>query len=339
MKYYLDTYGCQYNEWDSIRLSFALKKLDFVESTEKEADLIFVMLCSVRQTAVDRPMGKMKNWKEKKVVISGCVLESDARKFAAKGAIIWQTKDILELIKILNLTVSEAEIGLLLESGEVNTNYIPIMRGCNNFCSYCAVPYTRGKEESRNFEEVMENAKKIIGAGHKEVWLLGQNVNSYKYNFAKLLESINDFPGDFLIYFTSNHPKDMSDQIIKTIAKLPKVAKQIHLPLQSGSDKILNAMNRPYTIKQYMNLIEKIKTTIPNVEISTDVIIGFPGETEEDFMETVGVLNKVGYKSVYINKYSPRSGTKAFPLGDPIPWKEKERRWHYLNDTVYKKII
>ena len=339
MKYYLDTYGCQYNEWDSVRLSFALRKLGLSESSEKEADTVFVILCSVRQSAVDRPMGKMKNWNSKKVVVTGCVLEKDAKMFVSKGATIWQTFDIKSLKTILHLEQPESEIESLLGDGEKESSYIPIMKGCNNFCAYCAVPYTRGREVSRSFDEIIESAKKSISAGHKEIWLLGQNVNSYQYNFAKLLEKINELPGVFQIHFTSNHPKDMSDEIIKTIANLPKVAKQIHLPIQTGSDKILTAMNRPYTAKQYLDLIKKIKKIIPDVEISTDVIVGFPGETEADFAKTVQLLKKVGYKSVYINKYSPRSGTKAFLLGDPVPWKEKERRWHILNDLIYKRSI
>jgi tRNA-2-methylthio-N6-dimethylallyladenosine synthase len=221
-------------------------------------------------------------------------------------------------------------------------------------------------------KEVIADFKKLIANGQKEIILLGQNVDSYSPSvisshplraeppggaesaraddeggeksyskqekpFAVLLKTLNIIPGDFLISFTSNHPKDMSDDIIKAVATLSKVKKAIHIPLQSGSDKILKTMNRPYTREQYIELVKKIRKSIPNVTISTDVIVGFPGETEKEFEKTVSIFRELNFDAAYINKYSPRKGTAAFKLGDPIPWEEKERRWRILNDISYYK--
>jgi tRNA-2-methylthio-N6-dimethylallyladenosine synthase len=190
--------------------------------------------------------------------------------------------------------------------------------------------------------DIISEAKKMIKEGRNEIILLGQNVNSYKTNqksknkpgFAILLEKLNNLDGDFEISFTSNHPKDMSDDVIEAVANLPKVRKEIHLPLQAGSDKILKAMNRPYTTKKYLELVDKLKSRIKNLKLTTDIIVGFPGESEEDFQKTVSIFKKVKYYQAYINKYSPRKGTAAYALGDPIPWSEKKRRWHILNKLI-----
>jgi tRNA-2-methylthio-N6-dimethylallyladenosine synthase len=181
--------------------------------------------------------------------------------------------------------------------------------------------------------EVISDVKSLISAGHKDITLLGQNVNSYEYGFSKLLKDLNDLEGEFEISFTSNHPKDMTDDIIKAVANLPKVKREIHLPLQSGSNKVLQSMNRPYTIKQYLDIVKKIKKA-GKIDITTDVIVGYPTETEEDFEETVEIFKKIKFKQAYINKYSPRAGTAAYKLGDPIAWSEKQRRWRILNDLI-----
>jgi tRNA-2-methylthio-N6-dimethylallyladenosine synthase len=329
----------------------------------------------VRKTGVDRVMSFTKNFiKEgKKVIVSGCILKDDSKIFKDKGATLWGGENFDRLKSILNI---KPELPLLRQgygrqatpNSQLQTNLVPIMKGCNNFCSYCAVPYTRGREISRSAEEIVNDVKKVIESGNKEVILLGQNVNSYKaplsvipvqtgilrspgisltniagpeddeqFGFAELLRIINDIPGDFVIKFTSNHPKDMSEDIIEAIASLPRVAKEIHLPLQSGSNNILKMMNRPYTREQYIELVDKIIARIPDVKISTDTIVGFPGETEEDFQQTVDIFEKVKFYQAFNNKYSPRSGTKAFPLGNPISWEEKQRRWRILNDLSFVK--
>ena len=386
MKYFIKIYGCQYNEWDGARLDYLLQKLGLTPSGEKEADIIFLLSCSVRKSAVDRVMGLVKNNSHKKVVVTGCILNNDKKKYKEKNVIIWDNqkpedlKDILLSFrpiaspplggssKARNPITTRSldsfqllEMTKMLNKGNASSAYLPIMIGCNNFCSYCAVPYTRGRETSRPFDEVVTDFKKMVRNGHKGIMLLGQNVNSYnpsdvisthreptagwiergeksqhsKNKFSLLLKTLNDINGNFTITFTSNHPKDMSEEVIKAIASLPKIKKEIHLPLQSGSNKILKAMNRPYTKEKYLELVDEIKKAIPNVSITTDFIVGFPGETEEDFQETVELIKKVNYKAAYINKYSPRSGTVAYKLGDPIPWKEKERRWRILNDISY----
>lgn len=344
-KYYLKVYGCQYNEWDAARLDFMLQNLGLISATEKDADIIFVLSCSVRQTAVDRMLGKFKiTWKNKKVIVTGCILDSDKKKLKNNSAILWDINKTEELIPLLdkkrpsevkqfnNVEIKQYDSG---KSG--NAAYLPIMIGCNNFCSYCVVPYTRGREKSRPFDEIVRDFEKLIKSGKKEIILLGQNVNSYMHDFAKLLKKLNDIEGKFIIKFTSNHPKDMSDEIIAAVRNLPKVAKEIHLPLQSGSNKILKAMNRPYTKEQYLNLIERIRKEIPDIKITTDAIVGFPGETEDDFQETVKMYEKVGFAQSFTNKFSPRAGTASYKLGDPISWQEKQRRWEILNEIANKK--
>ena len=351
MKFYVETIGCQYNEYDASRLAIFLKSNGLTQvDNPKNADAIFILACSVRQTAVDRIFGRVRNWQKenKKIFITACVTDEDKKKLAKKGVVYFSDfdhlKSLLALQKTNNDTLSKSD-----------TNFVPIMSGCNNFCSYCVVPYLRGREKSRPMEEIIEEVKELIRSGKKEIVLLGQNVNSYKINqnkkvilkvrrnekyksdFAILLEKLNKIPGDFKISFTSNHPKDMTEDIIEAVATLPKVKKEIHLPLQSGSDKILKAMNRPYTSEQYLKLIENCKSKIKNLVLTTDIIVGFPGETEEDFQKTIEVCKKANFNLAYINKYSPRKGTAAYKLGDPIPWKEKKRRWSILDKMINKK--
>jgi len=315
-----------------------LRKLGLIEENEKNADLMIIIACAVRQTAVDRIFGKIKNWQDKKIITTGCVLQSDKKRFAAKGVDFWDIEKPEELIKILNpKKLKEAQ--KWMKEGSKLSSSVPIMFGCNNFCSYCATPYTRGRERSRDFEQIINEVKGLIKNGKKEILLLGQNVNSYKdpetgKGFEELLKILNSLDGDFIIAFTSNHPKDMSDGIINAVTTLPKIKKEIHLPLQSGSDRILKAMNRPYSAKQYLDIVNKIRKASPKIAITTDVIVGFPGETEADFQKTADIFNKVGYKMAYINKYSPRVGTVAFRFKDPIPWREKQRRWHILDKIL-----
>lgn len=394
MKYHIWIIGCQYNEWDGARLNFLMQKLGFTESKPEEADVIIILACSVRQTAIDRILGRVKNWQPKAkpkdqridrsknfdetaaneskqptnnlaikqfynfplILVSGCVLEADKPKFTKKGIKFFESGDIKELVRIIkkdpstSLGMTSATTNnLAIKQFNNSSAFVPIMVGCNNFCSYCAVPYTRGREKSRPIDEVIHDVKELVAKGNKEVMLLGQNVNSYTINqknktknqktksdFAILLKELNNLDGDFVISFTSNHPKDMTNDIIDAVATLPKIKKQLHLPIQSGSNKILKLMNRPYTVEQYLRLIENCKLKIDNLIITTDVIVGFPGETEEDFQETVRVFKLVDYDVAYINKYSSRKGTKAYEMGDPISWDEKKRRWKILDDLANK---
>ncbi|MFH1910112.1 MAG: MiaB/RimO family radical SAM methylthiotransferase [bacterium] len=370
-KFFVLVIGCQQNEHDGIKISHMLENLGLVETSQEEADLVVIVACAVRQTGVDRIFGAIKNWKDKKIITTGCVLDSDRKRFKDRGVDFWNIEKPNDLIKVLNIKTKK-DIKNLLSEGAKLSSSVPIMFGCNNFCSYCATPYTRGRERSREIEQIVKDVQNIIGKvptlkgrgsdrSVVEILLLGQNVNSYQIpnktviphlmrdldshfhgndkkpsHFTILLEELNALPGNFKIAFTSNHPKDMSDDIIKAVATLPKIKKEIHLPIQSGSDKILKAMNRPYTRKQYLEIIKKIKEANPNIAITTDVIIGFPGETETDFQKTADIFKHVGYKMAYINKYSPRVGTAAYKLGDPISWKEKQRRWHELDKILSK---
>ncbi|MCX6809127.1 MAG: radical SAM protein [Candidatus Berkelbacteria bacterium] len=385
MTFFIKILGCQYNEWDAARISFMLGQAGLVESTENEAEIIFILNCSVRKTGVDRALSFCRNYIKagKTVIVTGCLLAPDRERFEKKGASLWDGEDNKAISEIIKFNIKTDSLTHIF-ADSLATSFIPIMKGCNNFCSYCAVPYTRGREVSRPMEEIIEDVKSLLSKGMKEITLLGQNVNSYKNQdsglriqdflssrvienplfepelpqsrrpvgglsetrdpitntqktaFTILLERINVIPGDFIINFTSNHPKDMTDEIIEAIATLPKVNKTIHLPLQSGSNKILKAMNRPYTKEQYLRLVEKMKLQIPDLILTTDTIVGFPGETEEDFEQTAEVLRIVQFKQAFNNKYSPREGTVAWKLGDPIPWAEKERRWRVLNDLVNK---
>ncbi len=335
-KYYLWVIGCQQNEHDGKCLDFALTKIGFERVDITDADLVIILACSVRQTAIDRILGKVKDWEKKKIIVLGCVLESDRKKFEKRGLLVCPDNNVEKFVKLVGINELDKFKNYLQKAKETSA-FVPIIYGCNNFCSYCAVPYTRGRERSRSFNDVVYDVKNLIATGHSEIMLLGQNVNSYKYDFAKLMQTLNDLDGNFIISFISNHPKDMSDDIIAAVATLPKIKKEIHLPLQSGSDKILKAMNRPYSVKQYLNIINKIHKANPKIKITTDVIVGFPGETEADFQKTVEVFKRVKYSLAYINKYSPRVGTVAYKLGDPISWAEKQRRWHVLDKVVNAK--
>ena len=222
---------------------------------------------------------------------------------------------------------------------------VPISTGCNNFCTYCVVPYTRGLESSRPAKDILEQVEDLANQGFKEIWLLGQNVNSYQsptdhsLNFAKLLKLINDIPGNFWIRFTSSHPKDFSDELINTIAECEKVTEYINLPVQSGDDKILKKMQRPYAREQYENLVKKIKKNISNVCLSTDVIVGFPGETKKQFRNTVKLFKKIKFDMAYIAKYSPRPQTAAFKLKDNVSKQEKEKRREFLTQVLRKTAL
>ena len=261
----------------------------------------------------------------KKIILAGCVLPEDKKKLKNKVSEIWYPDNYFECSPIYSNEKSA---------------YVPIMTGCDNFCAYCAVPYTRGRERSRPAEEIIKEVKNLIQKDYKEIWLLGQNVNSYKsgaVNFPRLLEMINEILGDFKIRFLTSHPKDMSEELIKIVANCKKIVKEIHLPVQSGDNQILKKMNRNYTIRQYKNLVKKIRQKIPEIKISTDIIVGFPGETKKQFQNTTKLAEKIKFDKAYVAKYSPRPGTVAFKLKDNVPFEEKKGRWQILNRLINKK--
>ncbi len=322
-QYHIITYGCQANVADSERIASKLNALGYrIAKDEKDADLLVLNACSVRQSAVNRLYAKVNKYKNKKIILAGCVLEADKKKLKNKINEFWHPDEYFNLVPI---------------TSNIDTAYIPIMTGCDNFCTYCAVPYTRGREKSRPAKEIIDEIKKLVKKGYQEIWLLGQNVNSYKYDFPKLLKIINDIPGDFEIHFMSSHPKDMSDELIEIISRDKKISKEIHLPVQSGNNEILKKMNRKYTVSHYKNLIKKIRKKITEAKISTDIIVGFPGETKKQFQNTVKLAKEIKFDKAYIGKYSPRPGTAAAKLKDNVPLEEKKRRWKILNEIINKK--
>jgi len=302
----------------------------------------------VRQSAVDRVYGlipkfeKLKVKNEKlKTILTGCILKEDRPKFAKGFDQVLKIKDLLKYQpKYQNKSIA----------------FVPISNGCNNFCSYCVVPSVRGPLICRDPKEILKEAKNAVKQGFKEIWLLGQNVNSYgihretdakqnakltrnkdEVNFARLLKMVNDIPGDFKFFFTSPHPKDFSEELIDTLANCEKFGKYLNLPVQSGDNKILKKMNRNYTVKEYKNLVKNIRRKIPEINLSTDVIVGFPGETEKQFENTVKLFKEIKFNIAYFAKYSPRPGTAAWQMKDDVPLTEKKRREKILREIIKKQ--
>ncbi len=331
MKYWITTYGCQMNQSDSERIVRILERNGYTSAPKIiGADLIILNICSVRQKPIDKAKNKVflirRENPKAKIIATGCILEQDKK---------WLEKQGVEIKKYKNIAKTSPENGL-----------VPITRGCNNFCSYCVVPFTRGREKHRSEQTIIKEVKCLLKKGVKKITLLGQNVNSYQWkiknqkskikiiDFADLLKEINNLNGDFRISFLTNHPRDMSDKLIETIAKCDKVVKYVHLPLQSGDNFILKKMNRKYTSQGYLKLINKIKKAIPNVEITTDVIVGFPGETKKQFQNTVVLFKKIKFNNAYISKYSPRQGTSAFNMKDNVSLQEKKQREQILRNII-----
>jgi len=321
------------NKADSERIATALEKKGYkLASKESEADLILVNMCSVRQSAVDRVYGKIrkleelkKKNKKLKTILTGCVLKKDKKKFREGFNEIWQNYDFLELLPKYQTK---------------NQAFVPISNGCNNLCTYCVVPFTRGSLTCRNHKNILKEIKEAVKDKKKEIWLLGQNVNDYQspidptINFPKLLKQASSLPGDFQIRFTSPHPKNFTDELIKTMAQSKKISKYLNLPVQSGDDKILKRMNRPYTTKQYKDLINKIRKSIPDINLSTDVIVGFPGETKKQFENTLKLFKEINFNMAYIAKYSPRPGTAAFEIKNNVLYQEKKQREKALRNLL-----
>lgn len=305
------------NKSDSERIAYLLEKKGYKPALdEKKADLIVINMCSVRQVAVERVYGRISSLKDKRIILTGCVLKQDREKL----------KNKVEIVDFNNLFKAKAKI-------KYPRGFVPIMEGCDNFCTYCVVPFTRGRECYRKKEEIIKEAKGLIKKGIKEITLLGQNIASYP-SFPRLLKEINKIKGDFHIFFLTSHPKDFSDELIRAIKESEKIKRFIHLPVQSGSNEILKKMNRRYTKEQYLKLIGKIRKEIPDIEISTDAIVGFPGENKKQFKETVDLFKKAKFDNAYISSYSPRPGTAASKMKDDVPLKEKEKRAETLRKLI-----
>ena len=367
MKYYITTMGCQLNENDSEKLAGIVEGMGF-EKTEKleEADLVIYNTCCVRENAEERLFGKLgelKKQKEEKgtiIAIGGCMMQEPAMLEKIKKSynytdIVFGTHTLHkfeeDLKKVLENGKKVRDVididGEVIEDLPIkrNDNFkasVTIMYGCNNFCSYCIVPYVRGRERSREPEKILEEVEVLAKEGYKEITLLGQNVNSYNgrenYKFANLLNDVCKIDGIERVRFISPHPKDFTDDVIEAIANNSKIARVLHLPLQSGSSAVLKKMNRKYTKEQYLELVDKIKTRIPDVVLSTDIIVGFPGETEEDFEDTLDVVRKVNYEQVFMFIYSRREGTVADKMENQIPEEIKHKRFDRLKELFDSRV-
>ncbi len=358
VKYFIITYGCQMNKADSERIATSLEKKGYKPASKiTEADLIVVNMCSVRQSAVDRILGisqklnefKLKNPKLK-TVLTGCILKSDKSRFRERFDAIWEGKeDLSSSSPFATARVNKDYMDILPKRQNKSLGFIPISNGCNNFCSYCVVPFVRGPLVCRDHREILKEVKRAVNPirnaisnGAREIWLLGQNVNDYNsptnssINFPKLLKMVNEIPGGFQIRFMSPNPKNFSNELIDVMAKSKKIAKFLNLPIQSGDNKILKKMNRPYTVEQYKSLVKKIREKIPNINLTTDVIIGFPGESKSQFENTVKLFKEVKFNLAYVSKYSPRQGTAAFKMKDNVSLEEKKRREKILREIIEK---
>ena len=378
LKYTILTMGCQLNENDSEKISGMIEQMGYTKTENpKEADLNLFNTCCVRENAEDRLFGKLgelKKIKEEKgtiIAIGGCMMQEKHITDKIKESypfvdILFGTHTIHkfpeDLYKVLETKQKQEDIldidgkiyeGLPIKRESNLKASVTIMNGCNNFCSYCIVPYVRGRERSRHPKDILEEVEQLANEGYKEITLLGQNVNSYlraekwkekglEYNginsFATLLQEINKIQGIERIRFISPHPKDFTDDVIDAIAKCEKVCKLVHLPLQSGNTKVLKEMNRKYTKEQYLNLAEKMKKKIPNLTLSTDIIVGFAGETEEDFEDTLDVVRKVCFEQVYMFIYSRRVGTPGDKMENQVPDEIKHARFDRLKELVESQI-
>ena len=359
---YVETYGCQQNEADSEKIRGYLTQSGYTIQQEAEgADVVVMNTCAIREHAEQRVFGNLgalthtkRRHPEQKIFLCGCmagetkVSDRVRKSFPYVDGVfsthhLWQFPEILwnVLSRKKRQFYIEDEAGSIAEGiPQVRDSrlkaWVSIMYGCNNFCTYCIVPYVRGRERSRKKEDILAECRTVIANGAKEITLLGQNVNSYgkdldeKVDFADLLTEIAQLPGDFLIRFMTSHPKDASEKLFDTMAKYPKIAKQLHLPFQSGSSRVLKAMNRHYDRETYLKKVAYAKSVMPDLVLTSDVIVGFPGETEEEFEETISLIQQVHYDSLFTFIFSPRTGTPAASMEDPTPKEEKSRRFDKL---------
>ena len=359
---YVETYGCQQNEADSERIRGMLSEAGYGICEEAEgADVVVMNTCAIRENANQRVFGNLgalthtkRRHPEQKIFLCGCMAGQEVVSTRIKKSFphvdgvfsthhLWQFPEILYKV----LTTKKRQFYIADEAGSIAEglpvvrsndlkSWVSIMYGCNNFCTYCIVPYVRGRERSRKPEDILAECRQLIENGCKEITLLGQNVNSYGkdlhcgVDFADLLEMIAQIEGDFLIRFLTSHPRDASEKLFDTMARYPRIAKQLHLPFQSGSSRVLKAMNRHYDRETYLKKVTYAKSVMPELVLTSDVIVGFPGETEEEFEETITLIEQVRYDSLFTFIFSPRPGTPAASMDDPTPKEEKSRRFDKL---------
>ncbi len=361
---YVHSYGCQQNVSDGEHIQGLLARLGFGFTDDLAlADLVLYNTCAVRENAEDRVLGNVgalkplkKQRPEMLIGLCGCMMQQEQmaeriRKGYPYVDLVFGTHALYRFPEnLFRLMTSHRRVfdtedrnGVIVEGLPIRRDssvkaWVSVMSGCNNFCSYCIVPYVRGRERSRNPEDVLAEVRGLVQAGYKDITLLGQNVNSYSkdlgidYDFSDLLRDINAIDGDFCVKFMTSHPKDASHKLLDTVAECEKLVKHVHLPFQSGSDRILKQMNRHYTRQTYLDLVEYAKEKIPDVAITSDVIVGFPGETEDDFEQTLDLVRKVRFHGLYTFLYSPRQGTPAAQMPDQIPKEVKAERFQRLVD-------
>jgi tRNA-2-methylthio-N6-dimethylallyladenosine synthase len=362
----VDTYGCQQNEADSEKIRGYLSRMGYgFTEDENAAQVIVVNTCAVREHAEMRVMGNvgaLNHAKEKNpnliVAVCGCMVQQPhmAEKMKKSFRVVdlvfgphelWRFPELLHRARQHKGRVFETAdcAGTVAEGlpsfrqGKVKA-WLSIMYGCNNFCTYCVVPYVRGRERSRRPEDVLAEARELVEAGYREITLLGQNVNSYgkdlgqDYDFADLLRDINAIPGDFVLRFMTSHPRDASEKLFKTMSECGKVERHIHLPVQSGSDRVLRAMNRHYDRARYLSLVSCARRYMPDIVLTTDIIVGFPGETAEEFAETLSLVEQVRYDAMFTFIFSPRVGTPAASMPDPVSREEKQVWFDSLVDAA-----
>ena len=359
---YVETYGCQQNEADSEKLRGLLCESGYaITDTAENADVVVMSPCAIREHAEQRVFGNLgaltpttRRHPGQKIFLCGCmagqtVVTDRIRKSYPHVDGVFSTHHLWQFAEILYRVLTggkrvfyiEDEPGSIAEGlpqmrDHTLKAWVSIMYGCNNFCTYCIVPYVRGRERSRKSRDILEECRQLIENGTKEITLLGQNVNSYGkdldegVDFADLLQMIARIPGDFLIRFMTSHPRDASEKLFDTMASSPKIAKQLHLPFQSGSSRVLKAMNRHYDRQTYLNKVNYAKSVMPELVLTSDVIVGFPGETEEEFEDTISLIQQVRYDSLFTFIFSPRPGTPAAKMEDPTPKEEKNRRFDRL---------
>jgi tRNA-2-methylthio-N6-dimethylallyladenosine synthase len=373
MNYHLLTLGCQMNLSDGERVRTVLDGMGYSwTESEDDAGLLGIIACSVRQKSIDKVYSKISQWNKKKnkknlvTFISGCILPADKERFLKLFDLVFPVSELNQLPDMLNHygVVTPAAIKSMAAKMQLNESihdfwqitphynstfeaFVPIQNGCDKFCAFCAVPYTRGREISRPSGEILEEVKELIDKNYKSITLLGQNVNSYGLDkkggemfFPGLMKAIGEMGlasgKEFWVYFTSPHPKDMSDEVIDIISQYPNLGRQIHLPLQSGDDKVLIHMNRKHSVDKYRHVIGKIRETLPTATIFTDIIVGFTGETEEQFENTMKAMEEFRFNMAYIAQYSPRPGAASSRWDDDVPLEIKKERFRRLTNELQK---
>jgi tRNA-2-methylthio-N6-dimethylallyladenosine synthase len=371
MKYHFITLGCQMNISDSERTRTVIERMGYVwTDNEEEAGLLGILACSVRQKSIDKVYSRISKWNRMKnrrslvTFISGCILPADRQRFLKLFDIVFPVSEINQFPEMLDHfgVVTPSTLRAMASSLEMNRSinefwnitphyhspfeaFVPIQNGCDKFCTFCAVPYVRGREISRPSMEILHEVESLIGKNYKAITLLGQNVNSYgldrkgaEMTFPELLAAIGEIgkrsSKEFWVYFTSPHPKDMTDEVIDIISSYPNLGKQIHLPLQSGDDRVLARMNRKYTVDRYRQVVRKVHDTLPQASLFTDIIVGFTGETDEQFENTVRAVHEFRFNMAYIAQYSPRPGAASSRWTDDVPHEVKKQRFHRLTEEL-----